>query len=73
MVTMGKYQQSTTDEDGERWTHGPETTHSSHEHVLRRTAIPTGLLLCRPRTGQAGDQIKVLVLGELGPGAREAA
>lgn len=46
---------------------------SSHEHVLRRTAIPTGLLLCRPRTGQAGDQIKVLVLGELGPGAREAA
>lgn len=33
------------------------TTHSSHEHVLRRTAIPTGLLLCRPRTGRRSNQI----------------
>lgn len=33
------------------------TTHSDHEHVLRRTAIPTGLLLCRPRTGRRSNQI----------------
>lgn len=35
--------------------HGQET-HSSHEHVLRRTTIPTGLLLCRPRTGWRSNQ-----------------
>lgn len=27
-----------------------------HEHVLRRTATPTGLLLCRPRTGRRSNQ-----------------
>lgn len=30
--------------------------HSSHERVLRRTATPTGLVLCRPRTGRRSNQ-----------------
>lgn len=32
------------------------TTHSGQERVLRRTATPTGLLLCRPRTGGRSNQ-----------------
>lgn len=44
---------------GEHSSHGHRTRtgeHSSHEHVLRRTTIPTGLLLCRPRTGRRSNQ-----------------
>lgn len=30
--------------------------HTAVEHVLRRTATPTGLVLCRPRTGRRSNQ-----------------
>lgn len=49
---LSNAEQSSVDRAG----HGREDTHTSHEHVLRRTTIPTGLLLCRPRTGRRSNQ-----------------
>lgn len=53
-IKMGKSQQHKTKQvqRHKTWTE----THISHEHVLRRTTIPTGLLLCRPRTGRRSNQ-----------------
>lgn len=47
-------------------------THSSHESSCWG-GQPFPLACYSADQGQAGDQIKVLVWGELGPGAREAA
>lgn len=49
------------------WQDSDRARHCGHEHVLGRTATPTAW--CCTDQGQAGDHIKALVLGELGPGA----